>query len=61
MEATTQVVSSAMSETQVTAITTALTNFGNTLLDYFVQLLPAVATIAAIMFVIYLIRRKVRA
>ncbi len=58
MEPTT---SAAMSSTQVTAITTALTNFGNTLLDYFVQLLPAVATIAAIMFVIYLIRRKVRA
>lgn len=61
METTTQVVSSAMSETQVTAITTALTNFGNTLLDYFVQLLPAVATIAAIMFVIYIIKKKVRA
>ena len=60
MEPTTTV-AAAMSETQVTAITTALTNFGNTLLDYFVQLLPAVATIAAIMFVIYLIRRKVRA
>ena len=59
MEPTTTV--AAMSSEQVTAITTALTNFGNTLLDYFVQLLPAVATIAAIMFVIYLIRRKVRA
>ena len=57
---TTQVVSG-MSETQVTAITTALTNFGSTLLDYFVQLLPAVATIAAILFVINIIRRKVRA
>lgn len=61
METTTQVVSNVMSETQVTAITSALTDFGNTLLDYFVQLLPAIATIAAIMFVIYIIKNKVRA
>ena len=59
MEETTQVVG--MTSSQVTAITTALTNFGSTLLDYFVQLLPAVATIAAILFVINIIRRKVRA
>ena len=59
MEGTTQVVG--MTSSQVTAITTALTNFGSTLLDYFVQLLPAVATIAAILFVINIIRRKVRA
>ena len=58
MEPTTTV---GMTSAQVTAITTALTNFGSTLLDYFVQLLPAVATIAAILFVINIIRRKVKA
>lgn len=58
MEPTTSV---GMTATQVTNITSALTNFGSTLLDYFIQLLPAVATIAAILFVINIIRRKVRA
>lgn len=58
MEPTTTV---GMTSTQVTAITSALEGFGSTLLDYFVQLLPAIATIAAILFVINIIRRKVRA
>lgn len=43
----------------VTSITTALTGFGTTLLEYFVQLLPALAGIVAIYFVINLIRSKV--
>lgn len=49
-----------LAEGTVTAITTALTNFGNTLLTEFVALLPALAGIAAIFFVIGIIRRKVR-
>lgn len=43
----------------ITQITTALTNFGTTLLGYFVDLLPALAGISAIFFVIGLIRSKV--
>ena len=48
-----------MDANTVTNINTGLTTFGNTLLEYFVQLLPALATLAAIMFVIYIIKRKV--
>ena len=40
-------------------MTTALTNFGTTLLTYFVQILPALAGIAAILFVINIVRNKV--
>lgn len=40
-------------------ITTALTGFGTTLLTYFVELLPAIAGIVAIYFVINIIRSKV--
>lgn len=43
----------------VTQITTALTGFGTSLLGYFVDLLPALAGISAIFFVIGLIRSKV--
>ena len=41
-------------------MTTALTNFGTSLLTYFVELLPALAGIAAIFFVINIVRKKVR-
>lgn len=44
----------------VTQITSTLTNFGTTLLGYFVDLLPAIAGLCAIGFVISLIRRKVK-
>lgn len=44
----------------VTEITTGLESFGTSLLDNFVDLLPALAGIAAILFVINIIRRKVR-
>ena len=43
----------------ISQITTSLTNFGTTLLGYFVDLLPALAGISAIFFVIGLIRSKV--
>lgn len=43
----------------VSQITTALTGFGTSLLGYFVDLLPALAGISAIFFVIGLIRSKV--
>lgn len=44
---------------QVTAITTALKSFGTMLLDAFIQVLPAIAVIAAIFYVIAIIRSKV--
>lgn len=43
----------------INAIQGALTDFGTTLLKYFVDLLPALAGISAIFFVISLIRSKV--
>lgn len=49
-----------MDANTVTNITTGLTTYGNTVLDYFVQLLPALAVIAAIFFVVRIIRKKVR-
>lgn len=48
-----------LSSGQVTQITTALTTFGNMLLDAFIQVLPAIAVIAAIFYVIAIIRSKV--
>lgn len=49
-----------MSDSQATALTTSLQTFGNTLLDNFIKLLPAMAVLAAIMFVIRLVRKKVK-
>lgn len=50
-----------MPENTVTAIQTGLTNYGTTILDYFVGLLPALAGLAAIFFVVKIVRKKVRA
>lgn len=50
-----------MAEGTVTAITTALNGFANSLLTNFVDLLPALATICAIGFVIAIIRKKIKA
>lgn len=49
-----------MSTELIADITSNLTSFGTTLLSYFVELLPALAGIAAIFFVINIVRRKVR-
>lgn len=43
------------------AITSALTNYGTTLLDYFVELLVPIAGLSAILFVISIIKNKVGA
>ena len=43
----------------VSDMTTGLTNFGTELLTYFVQILPALAGIAAILFIINIVRNKV--
>lgn len=50
-----------MSAQLITDISTAMGTFGETLLTYFVQLLAPLAGIAAIGFVISIIRKKVRA
>lgn len=43
------------------AITSALTDYGTTLLDYFVELLVPIAGLSAILFVISIIKNKVGA
>ena len=50
-----------LTDAQVTSLTNSLQSFGGTLLDNFIKLVPALAVIAAIMFVITLVRRKVHA
>lgn len=51
--------SSVLTATQKTSIKTSLTSFGNSILDTFIDLLPAMALIAAVFFVIGIIRSKV--
>lgn len=53
------VAASGISDAQVSAIKASLQSFGSMLLDNFVKLLPALAVIAAIMFVINLVKKKV--
>lgn len=48
-----------LSSSQITNITSALTGFGNMVLDAFIQILPALAVIAAIWFVLKVIANKV--
>lgn len=50
---------SVLTETQKGAIKNSLTSFGNSILDTFIDLLPAIALIAAVFFVIGIIRSKV--
>lgn len=50
---------SVLTETQKGAIKKSLTSFGNSILDTFIDLLPAIALIAAVFFVIGIIRSKV--
>lgn len=53
--------SGGMSDAQATSLTTSLQTFGNALLDNFIKLVPALAVLAAIGFVIALVRKKVKA
>lgn len=50
-----------MTESQAGKINTALTGFGGTLLDNIIDLIPSLAALAAIMFVISIVRHKVHA
>ena len=52
---------SGMTDAQVTSLTTSLQSFGTVLLDNFIKLVPALAVLAAIGFVIALVRKKVKA
>lgn len=56
MEGTTNAI---ISSTMVTNITNALTQFGQAILENYVLILPAIAVLAAIFFVIGLIQSKV--
>lgn len=49
-----------MSSAQATSLTTSLQSFGTTLLDNFINLVPALAALAAIGFVIALVRKKIK-
>lgn len=50
-----------LTDAQATSLANSLQSFGGMLLDNFIKLLPAICVIAAIMFVIGIVRRKVRA
>lgn len=50
-----------LTDTQATSLANSLQSFGGMLLDNFIKLLPAICVIAAIMFVIGIVRRKVHA
>lgn len=52
---------SGITDAQIESIKNSLQSFGSMLLDNFVKLIPALAVIAAIMFVIKLVQRKVHA
>ena len=54
-------VMAALPEGVASAINTALTTYGTTLLDYFVELLVPIAALSAILFVISIIKNKVGA
>lgn len=50
-----------LTDAQATSLANSLQSFGGMLLDNFIKLLPAICVIAAIMFVIGIVRRKVKA
>lgn len=50
-----------LTDAQATSLANSLQSFGGMLLDNFIKLLPAICVIAAIMFVIGIVRKKVRA
>lgn len=50
-----------MSSAQASSLANSLQTFGGTLLDNFISLVPALAALAAIGFVVALVRKKVKA
>lgn len=50
-----------LTDAQATSLANSLQSFGSMLLDNFIKLLPAICVIAAIMFVIAIVRKKVHA
>ncbi len=50
--------STGLTDSQATALANSLQSFGGMLLDNFIKLLPAICVIAAIMFVIGIVRKK---
>lgn len=57
-EELTEVVVSGMTEAQTSSLSTALTTAGNSVLSNFVSIIPAVAGIVAIAFVIYFVTKQ---
>lgn len=49
-----------ITDAQATALAGSLQSFGGLVLDNFIKLLPALAVLAAIMFIIGIVRRKMR-
>lgn len=50
-----------MTDTQATALQNSLQSYGGMLLDNFIKLLPALCVLAAIAFVIAIVRKKAKA
>lgn len=50
-----------LTDAQATSLANSLQSFGGMLLDNFIKLLPAICVIAAIMFVIGIVRKKTHA
>ena len=50
----------ALTEAQMTSVSTALTNTANTVLDTFIGLLPIIALIVGVMFAIKFIKGRFR-
>lgn len=54
----TEVATSGMTDAQATSLQNSLQTFGGALLDNFIKLLPALCVLAAIGFVIAIVRKK---
>lgn len=50
-----------LTDAQATSLANSLQSYGSMLLDNFIKLLPAICVIAAIMFVIGIVRKKTHA
>lgn len=55
------IAASGLTDSQASSLANSLQSFGGMLLDNFIKLLPAICVIAAIMFVISIVRKKVKA
>lgn len=61
LAAETAVSATGLTDAQATSLANSLQSYGSMLLDNFIKLLPAICVIAAIMFVIGIVRKKTHA